>query len=152
MPQLTLYPYLLDERCWVFDDEKFGLKEEAFVLGMTEIISKVAPEKSSRQSLRLGPSAFPSFTRSIEFETASTNTWSPIERRATLSPLISGTPAPNSVPSIRAKRAIANCATSGPIIGIRKIIPSIVAGLDLSFLWAIIALQASIILIGEIRL
>jgi YggT family protein len=35
---------------------------------------------------------------------------------------------------------------------IRKIIPSIVAGLDLSFLWAIIALQAMIILIGEIRL
>jgi len=35
---------------------------------------------------------------------------------------------------------------------IRKIIPSIVAGLDLSFLWAIIALQALIILIGEIRL
>jgi YggT family protein len=35
---------------------------------------------------------------------------------------------------------------------IRKIIPSIVAGLDLSFLWAIIAIQALIILIGEIRL
>jgi YggT family protein len=35
---------------------------------------------------------------------------------------------------------------------IRKIIPSIVAGLDLSFLWAIIALQALIILIGEIRI
>jgi YggT family protein len=35
---------------------------------------------------------------------------------------------------------------------IRKIIPSLVAGLDLSFLWAIIALQAMIILIGEIRL
>jgi YggT family protein len=35
---------------------------------------------------------------------------------------------------------------------IRKIIPSIVGGLDLSFLWAIIALQAMIILIGEIRL
>jgi YggT family protein len=35
---------------------------------------------------------------------------------------------------------------------IRKIIPSIVAGLDLSFLWAIIGLQALIILIGEIRL
>ena len=31
---------------------------------------------------------------------------------------------------------------------IRKIIPSIVAGLDLSFLWAIIALQALIILIN----
>jgi YggT family protein len=35
---------------------------------------------------------------------------------------------------------------------IRKIIPSLVAGLDLSFLWAIIAIQALIILIGEIRL
>ena len=35
---------------------------------------------------------------------------------------------------------------------IRKIIPSIVAGLDLSFLWAIIGIQALIILIGEIRL
>jgi YggT family protein len=35
---------------------------------------------------------------------------------------------------------------------IRKIVPSIVAGLDLSFLWAIIAIQALIILIGEIRL
>jgi YggT family protein len=40
-----------------------------------------------------------------------------------------------------------------PILNrIRRIIPSIVAGLDLSFLWAIIALQALIILIGEIRL
>jgi len=39
-----------------------------------------------------------------------------------------------------------------PILNrIRKIIPSIVGGLDLSFLWAIIALQALIILIGEIR-
>ncbi|HLA70973.1 MAG TPA: YggT family protein [Steroidobacteraceae bacterium] len=34
---------------------------------------------------------------------------------------------------------------------VRRIIPSMVAGLDLSFLWAIIALQALIILIGEIR-
>jgi YggT family protein len=33
---------------------------------------------------------------------------------------------------------------------VRRIIPSMVAGLDLSFLWAIIALQALIILIGEI--
>jgi YggT family protein len=34
---------------------------------------------------------------------------------------------------------------------IRRIIPSIVAGLDLSFLWAIIALQALIILISGVR-
>jgi uncharacterized protein YggT (Ycf19 family) len=33
----------------------------------------------------------------------------------------------------------------------RRLIPSMVAGLDLSFLWAIIALQALIILIGELR-
>ena len=43
--------------------------------------------------------------------------------------------------------------TCDPILNrIRKIIPSLVAGLDLSFLWAIIAIQALIILIGEIRL
>lgn len=34
---------------------------------------------------------------------------------------------------------------------IRRVIPSMVAGLDLSFLWAIIALQALIILISEVR-
>jgi YggT family protein len=33
---------------------------------------------------------------------------------------------------------------------VRRIIPSVFGGLDLSFLWAIIALQALIILIGEI--
>jgi uncharacterized protein YggT (Ycf19 family) len=34
---------------------------------------------------------------------------------------------------------------------IRRVIPSLVAGLDLSFLWAIIELQALIILISELR-
>jgi len=33
---MTIYPYLLGDACWVFDDERTGLKEEAFVLGMTE--------------------------------------------------------------------------------------------------------------------
>jgi YggT family protein len=38
-----------------------------------------------------------------------------------------------------------------PLLGrIRKIIPSLIGGLDLSFLWAIILLQAAIILVGEI--
>ncbi|MEX0670841.1 MAG: DUF6717 family protein [Pirellulales bacterium] len=37
---LTLYPYLHDS-CWVFDDERTGLKEEAFVLGVTEMITRV---------------------------------------------------------------------------------------------------------------
>ncbi len=37
---LTLYPYLKDS-CWVFDDARTGLKEEAFVLGATEMITRV---------------------------------------------------------------------------------------------------------------
>ena len=42
---LTLYPYLLNDSCWVFDDIRTGLKEEAFVLGMTEMISRVVDAK-----------------------------------------------------------------------------------------------------------
>ena len=42
---LTLYPYLLDGTCWVFDDERTGLKEEAFVIGMTEMISRAVDGK-----------------------------------------------------------------------------------------------------------
>lgn len=41
---LTLYPYLFDG-CWVFDDERTGLKEEAFVLGMTDMITRVVVSK-----------------------------------------------------------------------------------------------------------
>jgi len=40
MPVLTIYPYLLGQT-WVFDDPRTGLKEEAFVLGMTEMISRL---------------------------------------------------------------------------------------------------------------
>lgn len=49
---LTLYPYLLDGHCWVFDDERTGLKEEAFVLGMTEMISHVVEAKGIPQADR----------------------------------------------------------------------------------------------------
>jgi hypothetical protein len=41
---LTLFPYLL-ESTWVFDDERTGLKEEAFVLGMTEMITRLVESK-----------------------------------------------------------------------------------------------------------
>ena len=37
---MELYPYQIGS-CWVFDDSRAGLKEEAFVLGMSEIISRV---------------------------------------------------------------------------------------------------------------
>ena len=42
---LTLYPYLLDRICWVFDDARTGLKEEAFVCGITEMITRVVTAK-----------------------------------------------------------------------------------------------------------
>jgi hypothetical protein len=42
---LTIYPYLLRGYCWVFDDPRTGLKEEAFVLGTSEIISRVVDAK-----------------------------------------------------------------------------------------------------------
>jgi hypothetical protein len=37
---LELYPYKI-RGCFVFDDERAGLKEEAFVSGMSEIIQKL---------------------------------------------------------------------------------------------------------------
>jgi hypothetical protein len=46
MPTLTIYPYLFEGTCWVFDDQRTGLKEEAFVLGMTEMISRVVEAKA----------------------------------------------------------------------------------------------------------
>lgn len=41
---MTIYPYLLNST-WVFDDERTGLKEEAFVCGSTEIISRLVEAK-----------------------------------------------------------------------------------------------------------
>jgi hypothetical protein len=42
---MRIYPYLLNST-WVFDDEATGLKEEAFVCGMTEMISRLVEAKS----------------------------------------------------------------------------------------------------------
>ena len=41
----VLYPYLLGET-WVFDDKRTGLKAEAFVMGMSEMISKLIEAKA----------------------------------------------------------------------------------------------------------
>ncbi len=41
---MTIFPYLLGTT-WVFDDERTGLKEEAFVCGMTEMISRLVEAK-----------------------------------------------------------------------------------------------------------
>lgn len=44
MRTLTIYPYLLNS-CWVFDDPRTGLKEEAFVLGMSEMMTRMVEAK-----------------------------------------------------------------------------------------------------------
>ena len=45
MSVMTLYPYLYEGSCWVFDDQQTGLKEEAFVLGASGMISKLLNAK-----------------------------------------------------------------------------------------------------------
>lgn len=43
---LTLHPYLYPgTECWVFDDARTGLKEEAFVEGTSEMITRVIESK-----------------------------------------------------------------------------------------------------------
>ena len=44
IPTLTLYPYLIG-RTWVFDDPRTGLKEEAFVLGMSDMLTRLVEAK-----------------------------------------------------------------------------------------------------------
>ena len=46
MAVLTLCPYLIDRSCWVFDDERTGLREEAFVLGATDMITALVEAKA----------------------------------------------------------------------------------------------------------
>jgi len=52
MSVMTLYPYLFHDTCWVFDDPETGLKEEAFVLGTSEMISRLIQAKSIRDAER----------------------------------------------------------------------------------------------------
>jgi hypothetical protein len=51
MNLLTIYPYLLGNT-WVFDDPRTGLKEEAFVLGMTEMIFRLVENKGIPQAAK----------------------------------------------------------------------------------------------------
>jgi hypothetical protein len=52
MPAMTIFPYLYEGACWVFDDPRAGLKEEAFVLGASEMISRVVEMKAIPQASR----------------------------------------------------------------------------------------------------
>lgn len=45
MKMLTLYPYLKGTT-WVFDDPRTGLKEEAFVLGSSEVLTRLVNAKN----------------------------------------------------------------------------------------------------------
>jgi len=51
MSVLTVYPYLL-RGTWVFDDERTNLKEEAFVLGMTEMITRITDTKKIPKAIK----------------------------------------------------------------------------------------------------
>ncbi len=50
MSVMTLYPYHYRDVCWVFDDPQTGLKEEAFVLGASEMISRLTAAKGIPQA------------------------------------------------------------------------------------------------------
>lgn len=52
MSVMTLYPYLYRDICWVFDDPQTGLKEEAFVLGASEMITAVVDAKGIANARR----------------------------------------------------------------------------------------------------
>jgi hypothetical protein len=43
---MTIYPYLLLSDIWGFDDAQTGLKEEAFVSGMSEMITRMINVKN----------------------------------------------------------------------------------------------------------
>jgi hypothetical protein len=49
MTPSIIYPYLL-RNTWAFDDSRTGLKEEAFVLGMSEMISRLIEAKAIPQA------------------------------------------------------------------------------------------------------
>jgi hypothetical protein len=49
MNLLTIYPYLIGST-WVFDDARTGLKEEAFVMGMSEMIFRLIEAKGIPQA------------------------------------------------------------------------------------------------------
>ena len=47
MSAFTIYPYRLGD-CWVFDDARTGLKEEAFVLGSSEMMTRLVEAKGTK--------------------------------------------------------------------------------------------------------
>ena len=49
---LTLYPYELAPGLWVFDDRSRGLKEEAFVQGMSEMITRLVEDNLVEDATR----------------------------------------------------------------------------------------------------
>jgi hypothetical protein len=46
----TIHPYQLEDGTWVFDDPDRGLKQEPFVLGMSEMLTELAARLSLSDS------------------------------------------------------------------------------------------------------
>ena len=78
------------------------------------IVSTTEGGKSLGLLARLLDRGEPRCTSSMACSTVSASVWLPIASRATLSDATSGTPAPTSVPSMRAKRTRAKWAMTCP--------------------------------------
>ena len=71
MKTLTIYPYLMGQT-WVFDDPRTGLKAEAFVLGMSEMISRLVeikgiPNAGKGFALQFGDHKFNGFDAELNW-------------------------------------------------------------------------------------
>ena len=78
---LTLYPYELVPGLWVFDDRSAGLKEEAFVLGMSEMITRLVEDnlvEDASRGFSLTFSASP-FDHQVELTWQRTADGSPVD-------------------------------------------------------------------------
>ena len=78
---LTLYPYELSPGLWVFDDREVGLKEEAFVFGISEMITSLIdknPVPDPSRGFSLTFSATP-FDHHVELMWQETGDGSPID-------------------------------------------------------------------------
>jgi hypothetical protein len=72
MAVLTIYPYCIGT-IWVFDDPRANLKEEAFVAGMTEMISRLVeakkiPHARTGFALHFSDQAFAGFDAQLNWQ------------------------------------------------------------------------------------
>jgi hypothetical protein len=72
----AIYPYRLGS-CWVFDDPRTGLKEEAFVLGSSEVFTQLVEAKRIQNAtqgfvLHFGDEPFEGFDAELTWQRSAT--------------------------------------------------------------------------------